>query len=511
MSNDERRPKTPPESSTKKTKKSLRSRTDSAATAASPRDENSDFKAFVERRCTSGVATDGQHFAVLRDRTNVALTVDRAVEELAVAWYAQHQRVASSRERSDAADLLRVLSNQNRGHPLRIRSAWFQDAGEVLIDPGDDSSEVIVVAAEGWSRAVRRDVLFRRARTFAALRVSDKPIGRKAGFALLRSLLPFDDPDVAAVVVALLLTSWLGGAAQPVVLFVGAAGSGKTTTARFLALLVDPTTHQRGGPLPANEQAWKAVANTARVLMFDNTGRITAMVSDQLCRVSTGGEMTTRRLYTDDEAHVTELLAPVWLTSVEPEIFKGDLATRTVMLRLPGLDRDSRTGESELLRAQREAAPILTRFLLDLMVEVLRLRDEESGHPSMHRLTELETVLRCVDRLLGTRGVDRLGQAAADLATEIIEGNPVAQEVVGHLPEVEGEHSPTHLHKLLTEAVGGERGRLPRNWPETPAVLSRRLSECGPELEQVYGIRLEWGRRGRSRDRFIRVSPCDEA
>ncbi|MEK8107429.1 hypothetical protein NKG94_23930 [Micromonospora sp. M12] len=40
-------------------------------------------------------------------------------------------------------------------------------------------------------------------------------------------------------------------------------------------------------------------------------------MSDLLCRVATGGELTTRELYTNDGAHVSDLLVPVWLTSID--------------------------------------------------------------------------------------------------------------------------------------------------------------------------------------------------
>jgi len=49
--------------------------------------------------------------------------------------------------------------------------------------------------------------------------------------------------------------------------------------ARFLLSLIDPTTHNRGGGFPPNDQAWKAHANTAKVVLVDNAGHITPAMS----------------------------------------------------------------------------------------------------------------------------------------------------------------------------------------------------------------------------------------
>jgi DNA polymerase III delta prime subunit len=270
--------------------------------------------------------------------------------------------------------------------------------------------------------------------------------------------------------VAVLLTTWFSEAAQPILLFTGPPGAGKTTTARFLARLVDPTTRASGGPLPGSVGDWKGSAANSRVLFFDNTGHVTTKDSDLLCRVATGGELTRRKLYTDDEAHVTEVRAPVWLTSVEPGLFRTDLATRVVPMRLRALAAGERLPESELVRRQNAAAPVLTRFLLDLLADVLRLYPEQSSGPSAHRMTDFGIVLRCVDELLDTRGLTILNEARNELTEEVLASDPVAAAILAHLDELVGTRSPTHLHNLLTHLVERSGRRLPSSWPATAGV-----------------------------------------
>jgi len=257
--------------------------------------------------------------------------------------------------------------------------------------------------------------------------------------------------------------------------------------------------------LPASVGDWKAAAANSRVLFFDNTGHVTTKDSDLLCRVATGGELTTRKLYTDDEAHVTEVRAPVWLTSVEPGLFRTDLATRVVPMRLEALTARERLPESELGRRQNAAAPVLTRFLLDLLVDVLRLYPEQSSGPSAHRMTDFGIVLRCVDALLETRGLTILDEARNELTEEVLESDPVAAAILAHFDDLVGTRSPTLLHHRLTDLVEGSGRRLPPSWPTTPGVLSRRIGEIAQALMEVHGIEVERSRSGKGRDRDITI------
>jgi hypothetical protein len=59
--------------------------------------------------------------------------------------------------------------------------------------------------------------------------------------------------------------------------------------------------------LPKEERDLSIAANNSRILAFGNLSGLSNMISDALCKLSTGGGLATRRLFTDDEEAVLTL------------------------------------------------------------------------------------------------------------------------------------------------------------------------------------------------------------
>lgn len=527
MNSNERRPlRAPSESAGKTTSSRVGEGSDAQARSDSDHDptdvndktrrgsQESRFQDFVSSRVDVFLAQDGQAYGCRHAIPHRAAPVGGGgglVDELALEFFAVNQVYPSARARAAVVDLLRMRASIEEGRHVFLRSAWLRTEGTVLIDTGNSAGEVIVVSADGWK--IQQDgvhVAFRRTRITSELTIHHEAVPRQDALRLLKDLAPLRERDVP-ILLALLLTSWLTDVPQPIVLVTGPRDSGKTSTARFLVSLVDPTTIPRGGGLPANEAGWKAAANTARVQVLDNVGHINADTSDLLCRVSSGGEITTRALYTDDTPHVTWLQAPVWITSVDPGVLREDLASRFVTLPLEPLNASTRLAESELQRRQDQARPRLTRALLDLMVDVLGQLPQLPSTGLTHRMGDFERVLRCVDQLLATDGVARLGEQSLDLAADVLDSDPIAQAFIRfcrhEVPDAgdSREFSPTKLKQGLSERAADDAARS-RSWPRSPGVVTSHLTRIAPTLETVHRIRVTTGLRvGKSRDRKTRI------
>lgn len=475
----------------------------------------SQFLTYVCEQVEVFRAQDGQAYGARLGSPQRAIAVQELVGELALEYYAVNQTYPNSKIRATAADLLHAQAAFGGIRPVYLRSAWLTHEGQVLIDTGHDE-DVICASSTGWTvRSDEHRVAFRRTPTMQELTIADKAMSLKAGLRLLRELVPVAERDVS-VLLALLLTSWLTAIPQPIVLVSGPRDSGKTSTARFLLSLVDPTTHVRGGGLPAKEAGWKAAANTARVQLIENLGHVEPATSDILCRVASGGEITSRKLYSDDTAHVTSLQIPVWLTSVDPGVLREDLASRIVNLALQPLDAGNRLAESELKARQDAARPKLTRFLLDLLVRVLDALPNQTSAGLTHRMGDFELILRCLDDLLDSDGAARLHEQALELAASVLEADPIAQAVIRYadheLPEP-GEAiqcTPTDLLRDLTAL--NEHAAWARGWPRSPGVLSTHLARIAPTLEETHGVRVMTGiREGKAGTRYTRIErlPAD--
>ncbi len=178
-------------------------------------------------------ASDGQVYAVWRDQPHRATPVTKFVAEVVLRYYGRSLQWPSQRARSELADWARMTGRSRPVRKVFLRSAWLPEEFAVFVDTGDAAGSVLKVTEYGSERVSTAPVAFRRADTTAELSV-EKPGGSmEDGLQLLWSLVPVATVD-RPVVLALLLTCWLTGVPQPVVLVSGPRDSGKTTTARFL-------------------------------------------------------------------------------------------------------------------------------------------------------------------------------------------------------------------------------------------------------------------------------------
>src|SRR5690606_36701764 len=148
-------------------------------------------------------------------------------------------------------------------------------------------------------------------------------------------------------------------------------GSAKSTTARVLAELLDPSVAiLRAQPREGRDLM---IAATNRwLLSFDNMSELPAWLSDALCRLATGGGFSTRELYTGEDEALFDAQRPVILTGIEDLVARSDLLDRTILFLLPHITDELRETEASFWAAFEEAKPYLLGAILDCLVATLR-------------------------------------------------------------------------------------------------------------------------------------------
>src|SRR5579872_5121171 len=148
-----------------------------------------------------------------------------------------------------------------------------------------------------------------------------------------------------------LLASWLVAALSargpyPVLVLHGEQGSAKSTTARVLRALVDPSTVPlRSEPKEARDLM--IAAKHGWMLAYDNLSHLVPWLSDAICRLSTGGGFGTRQLYTDEDEILFDAMRPVIIDGIEELATRGDLLDRSIILRLPPIPDNRRRPEAD--------------------------------------------------------------------------------------------------------------------------------------------------------------------
>ncbi len=155
--------------------------------------------------------------------------------------------------------------------------------------------------------------------------------------------------------------------------FHGAQGSAKTSSARMGRALLDPsaTDTQR---LPRQPVELAQILDHTAVPLFDNVSGLTADQSDLLCMAVTGGSLSKRKLFTDAENIVFGFRRAMIMTGINIPATAPDLMERTLLIGLKRIAPEERKSETELLERFNALKPSIFGGLLDALAKTMRIR-----------------------------------------------------------------------------------------------------------------------------------------
>jgi len=182
---------------------------------------------------------DGRSYAVDPGGPSVAVPLrgrDGLRTRLARTYYARTGTAPSSSALVDALAVIEGMTAQSRPVPVALRVA--RHGRSIVLDLADPTGRAVVVRPGGWEVADSSPVLFRRTVLTHPLPIPES-VGQ-AGLGELRRLLNVDDAGLG------LLTGWLLAALvpdipHPILALTGEQGTAKSTAARFLVSLLDPS------------------------------------------------------------------------------------------------------------------------------------------------------------------------------------------------------------------------------------------------------------------------------
>lgn len=405
-------------------------------------------------------------------------------------YWKEHGKTVSGDALGECLDLLAAQA-QFDGPCEPVYRRVGGDLEHLCIDLGDETWRVASVRDDGtWQILDRSPVAF--ARDGGTLPLPEPVTG--GSLDCLRDLVNVPDDDTWTLTRGALLAMFHPSGPYFVTLVNGVAGSGKTSLARYLAQLCDPSAAQfmRGSPrardvLLAASKSW--------LVGFDNVSLVNREISDLLCVLSTGAGDRTRTLYTTADVHALEVKRPALVTSIGRVATRPDLVDRGLPISIEQRIPDHmRRQESALAPAFEAVRPLLFGAILDaLAVALQHLPSVEL--PSLPRMADVTAFVTAAERgLSGTDGsfYDALAQAQGDALAESIEASPFIDAVLKlMLFKLEWAGTATKLWEEARESAGDSaRGR----WPSSASVASKELDEHDIALAQ-HGIVVRRERR----------------
>lgn len=429
--------------------------------------------------CRLGQTPKREPFAVLHNGPNVAIRLGGsggALRDILAREYRRRcGRVVNSTAYADAIAAIRGEAMDADPEPTYLRVA--PHGGGIVLDLGTTDGAAVVVDATGWKVVDRSPVLFTRTALTGAL---PKPT-RGGDLADLRSLLNVTD-ETWPVLLGWLVAAVLPDMPHPVLMLGGQQGAGKTTAARFLCGLFDPSDAPTRSQ-PRDPETWAISIANGWTAVIDNVSSIAEWWSDALCKAVTGDGWVRRTLYTDGDVSVLSFRRVIVLTSIDAGALRGDLGERLVLVDLLPIPPERRMTERALDATYAALRPELLGALLDLVVKVLAGLDTVKV-PTLPRMADFARVLAAMDAAIGTDALRLYGEQGKRIAGEVLDADPVGEAVARFMASRrEWSGKMADLLGLIRPDEAG------REWPKHGRGLGARLRRLAPALD-AQGVRV---------------------
>ena len=387
--------------------------------------------------------------------------------------------------------------------PLReVGTRILMEGSALYIDLCDEKWRVVEVTATGWRVTQDAPVRFRRSRGMTAL-----PYPLEGGS--VEELRPFvngAEDDVWALLLAWLVGAFNPTGPYPLLILQGEQGTAKSTTARVIRSLVDPSSSPLRS-LPKEERDLMIAANNAWTIAYDNLSGAPQWISDALCRLATGGSFATRELHSDSEEILFNAQRPIILNGIDDIATNADLADRALLVTLPPIPEENRKPEAEFWKAFDLARPRIFGAILTALTSGMRHVSETKlkRYPRMADFSRW--VVACSHKLpvSGDEMMEAYMDNRRDAVAVSIEGSPVAAAVQRLMSERSNwEGTAGELLDDLAKVTSDDIRRL-KTWPKDPRNMANKVRRISPVLRQA-DVEVKFFRHGKERSRIISIS-----
>lgn len=448
-------------------------------------------------------------FAVPKNGPSIALMfrggVDALRKTLAKMYRQQFGKTPGSSALTDALTMLEGQAMDAETEPVEIRVSELtrgtldhadvtDDADAVsettfdgmALDLGDSSGRAVVINPMGWKVVDQSPVLFQRNALTGKL-PTPADIHDPTALLELRNILNVTEDDWP-LLVGWMVACFFPNIPHPVLMLGGEQGTGKSTAAKLLVGLIDPSPALLRSE-PRDVEQWVIIAAGSWCVVIDNISHISGWLSDALCKAVTGDGWVRRKLYTDSESAVLSFQRCILLTSIDVGALRGDLGDRLLLVDLERIPDDQRRTAKDLEEKYRLQSPQLLAGLLSAVSRTL------AQLPNVHletmpRMADFARILAALDmgcpELTEGRALDLFMGQRQRIAGDVVDADPVAEAVIKLIEErKEWTGTASELLDALTPTDNDGRQRLPKRWPKSPNALAGHMKRILPSLRSV--------------------------
>lgn len=458
--------------------------------------------------------------------------------------YTEYKTVLDSNTLKDTTGILCAEAIFDSGDPIKLnlRVAQRNESIDHLVNENPNNRnkklvwyydltnkewEFIEISSEGWNLVKNNKlILFRRFSSQSSQVYPSKEYSPDIFDKFIRLLLKSNIKDennrndyevlLKCYIISLLVPDISKAVLTPH----GHQGSAKSTMMESIKTLIDPSVITTlSFPRDKNELIQQLSHNY--IAIYDNVSILPKWISDEICRAVTGSGSSKRVLYSDDEDFIYNLRRCVGINGINLAATGPDLLDRALIFELKRIgDKDNRKLE-DIKKEVAQMIPELLGYILDILVKVLKFKESNPDfklgrYPRMADFAEYaEIISRCMGYADNTF-IEAYWRNISSQTDEVIYSSQIATCLMHMMFEKYGEKNNDFRQEWLgtassllleLQAVAEDLNIDAKNkyFPKNPNVLSRRLNEIVPALEDA-DLSIEFLKnQGPSRVRNIRI------
>lgn len=392
---------------------------------------------------------------------------------------------------------------------LENRVAWHNE--NLLYDLADKDWQAIEINKDGWKIIGNPPILFKR---YSHHNSQVIPI-INGDVSLFLKYVNVVNPQHNLLLLVYLISCFIPGFPHVMLVIFGAQGSSKSTLAKLLRQVVDPSLIDVASFPHSHKELVQALAHH-HFLFFDNVSYISEEQSDTLCKAITGGGHVKRELYENDEDVIYNFMRSIGINGINLVTTRSDLLERSLLLELERIDPKDRKPEKEINENFQQDLPKILGGTFDVISKAIKIHPtiKLDSHP---RMADWAIWGCAIAEALGYHKEEFLNAYESNVnrqAEMLLNENIVATTLFSFMSDrKEWKGTATELLGLLYSKTPLDYfEKREKYWPKSAGSLSKRLNELSTYLKQM-GILIDISTTGR--ERFIHIvnipKPSDDA
>jgi len=277
-----------------------------------------------------------------------------------------HQKPPSAGALTQAIDLLKAMAIFNNpevslcnrvGKGVQRDDSFYYDLGK---------GKAIRTTPQGWA-VCDAPILFRR---YCHQKEQVTPIQGGDPWALFEFINV--EPEYRLLLLDYLISCLVPNISHPVNHMHGDHGGGKTTGCVLIKDLIDPSSLMAQS-IPRDLNELIQVLAHHYFPVFDNVSSLPDWMSDVFSQACTGGGLSKRKLYTDDEDIIYSFKRPIALNAINVVVHKPDLMDRSILFPLERIRAERRRRESELRGEFENLKPSILGGMFDTLSKAMTI------------------------------------------------------------------------------------------------------------------------------------------